>query len=30
VKTKAQFDKESGKYVGAQETARLWRFMVIK
>jgi DNA uptake protein ComE-like DNA-binding protein len=29
-KTKAQFDKEIGKYVGPQETARLWRFMVIK
>ena len=29
-KTKAQFDKEIGKYVGAQETARLWRFMTIK
>ena len=29
-KTKAQFDKEIGKYVGPKETARLWRFMVIK
>jgi DNA uptake protein ComE-like DNA-binding protein len=29
-KTKAQFDKEIGKYVGDKETARLWRFMVIK
>jgi DNA uptake protein ComE-like DNA-binding protein len=29
-KTKAQFDKEIGKYVGPRETARLWRFMVIK
>jgi DNA uptake protein ComE-like DNA-binding protein len=29
-KTKAQFDKEIGKYVGPAETARLWRFMVIK
>jgi DNA uptake protein ComE-like DNA-binding protein len=29
-KTKAQFDKEIGKYVGAKETARLWRFMTIK
>ena len=29
-KTKAQFDKEIGKYVGAKETGRLWRFMVIK
>jgi DNA uptake protein ComE-like DNA-binding protein len=29
-KTKAQFDKEIGKYVGPQETARLWRFMTIK
>ena len=28
-KTKAQFDKEIGKYVGAKETGRLWRFMVI-
>jgi DNA uptake protein ComE-like DNA-binding protein len=28
-KTKAQFDKEIGKYVDAKETARLWRFMVI-
>jgi DNA uptake protein ComE-like DNA-binding protein len=26
----AQFDKEIGKYVDAKETARLWRFMVIK
>ena len=26
----AQFDKEIGKYVGAKETARLWRFMTIK
>jgi len=29
-KTKAQFEKEIGKYVGPQETARLWRFMAIK
>ena len=28
-KTKAQFEKEIGKYVGDKETARLWRFMVI-
>jgi DNA uptake protein ComE-like DNA-binding protein len=28
-KTKAQFDKEIGKYVGEKETARLWRFVVI-
>ncbi len=29
-KTKEQFDREIGKYVGPKETARLWRFMVIK
>jgi len=29
-KTKEQFDKEIGKYVGAKETARLWRFVVIQ
>ena len=29
-KTYAQFDKEIGKYVGPKETARLWRFMIIK
>jgi DNA uptake protein ComE-like DNA-binding protein len=29
-KTKAQFDKEIGKYVGEKETARLWRFVIIK
>lgn len=29
-KTKAQFDTEISKYVGPQETARLWRFMTIK
>ena len=29
-KTKAQFEKEIGKYVGPKETARLWRFMTIK
>jgi DNA uptake protein ComE-like DNA-binding protein len=29
-KTKAQFDKEIGKYVDEKEVARLWRFMVIK
>jgi DNA uptake protein ComE-like DNA-binding protein len=28
-KTKAQFEKEIGKYVPAQEVARLWRFVVI-
>jgi DNA uptake protein ComE-like DNA-binding protein len=28
-KTKEQFDKEIGKYVGATETARLWRYVVI-
>jgi DNA uptake protein ComE-like DNA-binding protein len=28
-KTKAQFEKEIGKYVGAEETARLWRYVVI-
>jgi DNA uptake protein ComE-like DNA-binding protein len=29
-KTKAQFDKEIGKYVGAKETARLWRYVVFQ
>ncbi len=29
-KTKEQFDKEIAKYVGAKETARLWRFVVIE
>jgi len=29
-KTKAQFDKEIGKYVGAKETERLWRYVVIE
>jgi DNA uptake protein ComE-like DNA-binding protein len=29
-KTKEQFDKEIGKYVGAAETARLWRYVVIE
>src|SRR5438105_3508708 len=29
-KTKAQFDKEIGKYVGPKETARLWRYVEIK
>jgi DNA uptake protein ComE-like DNA-binding protein len=29
-KTKEQFDKEIGKYVGQQETARLWRYFVIQ
>jgi DNA uptake protein ComE-like DNA-binding protein len=29
-KTKAQFDKEIGKYVGDKETTRFWRFMVIQ
>jgi DNA uptake protein ComE-like DNA-binding protein len=28
-KTKEQFDKEIGKYVGAKETARFWRYFVI-
>ena len=28
-KTQEQFDKEIGKYVGAKETARLWRYVVI-
>ena len=28
-KTKAQFDKEIGKYVGPKETARFWRYFVI-
>ena len=28
--SKAQFDKEIGKYVGAKETDRLWRFVVIQ
>ena len=28
-KTRAQFEKEIGKYVDAKEVARLWRFMVI-
>jgi len=28
-KTKEQFNKEIGKYVGAKETARLWRYVVI-
>jgi len=28
-KTKEQFDKEISKYVGAKETARLWRYVVI-
>ena len=28
-KSKAQFDKEIGKYVGPKETARLWRYVVI-
>ena len=28
-KTKEQFEKEIGKYVGAKETARLWRYVVI-
>jgi DNA uptake protein ComE-like DNA-binding protein len=27
--TQAQFEKEIGKYVGAKETARLWRYVVI-
>jgi predicted DNA-binding helix-hairpin-helix protein len=29
-KTKAQFDTEIGKYVGAKETARFWRYFVIQ
>ena len=29
-KTKEQFEKEIGKYVGAQEVARLWRYVVIQ
>lgn len=29
-KTKAQFEKEIGKYVDANEVARLWRFVVIE
>ena len=29
-KTKAQFEKEIGKYVGAREVARLWRYVVIE
>jgi DNA uptake protein ComE-like DNA-binding protein len=28
-KTRAQFDKEIGKYVGTPETARFWRYFVI-
>jgi DNA uptake protein ComE-like DNA-binding protein len=28
--SKEQFDKEIGKYVGAKETARLWRYVVIQ
>ncbi len=29
-KTQAQFEKEIAKYVGAKETARLWRYVVIQ
>jgi DNA uptake protein ComE-like DNA-binding protein len=29
-KTKGQFEKEIGKYVGATEVARLWRYVVIQ
>ena len=29
-KSKEQFDKEIGKYVGPKETARLWRYVVIQ
>jgi DNA uptake protein ComE-like DNA-binding protein len=29
-KTKAQFDKEIGKYVGEKETTRLWRYVTIQ
>jgi len=29
-KTQAQFEKEIGKYVGAKDVARLWRYVVIE
>jgi DNA uptake protein ComE-like DNA-binding protein len=29
-KTQAQFEKEIGKYVGAKETARLWRYVTLQ
>jgi DNA uptake protein ComE-like DNA-binding protein len=29
-RTKEQFDREIGKYVGAKETSRLWRYVVIQ
>jgi predicted DNA-binding helix-hairpin-helix protein len=29
-KSKEQFEKEIGKYVGAKETARLWRYVTIE
>jgi DNA uptake protein ComE-like DNA-binding protein len=29
-RTKEQFDREIGKYVGAKETARFWRYFVIQ
>jgi hypothetical protein len=29
-KTKAQFEKEIGKYVNAAEVARLWKYVVIE
>ena len=29
-KTQAQFEKEIGKYVGAKEVTRLWRYLVIE
>jgi hypothetical protein len=29
-KTKEQFEKEIGKYVGPKETARLWRYVTIE
>ena len=29
-KTKEQFDKEIGKYVGPKETERFWRYFVIQ
>ncbi len=29
-KTQAQFEKEIGKYIGAKEVARLWRYVVIQ
>jgi hypothetical protein len=29
-KSKEQFDKEIGKYVGSKETTRFWRYVVIQ